>query len=147
MDWTGWILLRTLVQLEHLAVLITHFFHSFNYSFNNAVKIFVQRIYSFKQKRKIFIQWIYSFKKNENYSFKWKIDYRPDLLVLITSVGPRQQLASLPYFVPQTVHYQSLEYYQTPITIFDIILFINRFIVVINIIILNFAYLQLFNFL
>ena len=74
-------------------------------------------------------------------------DSLANLLILTNSVGPRQQLASLPYFVPQTVHYQSLEYYQTPITIFDIILFINRIIVVINIIILNFAYLQLFNFL
>ena len=52
---------------------ITQFFHSFNYSFNNAVKIFIQRIYSFKKKREKFIQRIYSFKKNENYSFKENI--------------------------------------------------------------------------
>ena len=31
---------------------ITQFFHSFNYSFNNAVKIFIQRIYSFKKSSK-----------------------------------------------------------------------------------------------
>ena len=31
---------------------ITQFFHSFNYSFNNAVKIFIQQIYSLKKSAK-----------------------------------------------------------------------------------------------
>ena len=61
--------------LHNLSIFLMNnaIFHSFNYSFNNAVKIFIQRIYSFKKKREKFIQRIYSFKKNENYSFKENI--------------------------------------------------------------------------
>ena len=78
---------------------ITHFFYSFNNSFNRTAKIFIQRIYSlkkdpklsiqrihsFKKDPKLFIQRIYSFKKNpklfiqRKYSFKWKMYYRPGL--------------------------------------------------------------------
>ena len=66
---------------------ITHFFYSFNNSFNRTAKIFIQRIYSFKKDPKLsiqrihsfkkdpklFIQRIYSFKKIQNYSFKENI--------------------------------------------------------------------------
>ena len=51
----------------------TQSFYSFNNSFNNAVKIFIQRIYSFKQNaNNSFKEFIHS-KKNENYSFKENI--------------------------------------------------------------------------
>ena len=50
---------------------ITHFFYSFNNSFNHTAKIFIQRIYSFIKNPKLFIQ--------RKYSFKWKMDYRPGL--------------------------------------------------------------------
>ena len=55
---------------------ITHFFHSFNNSFNRPAKIFIQRIYSFKKDPKLSIQRIHSFKKDPKlfiqriYSFK-----------------------------------------------------------------------------
>ena len=49
-------MLRIFFTIYSFFLRITQFFHSFNYSFNNAVKIF--------------IQWIYSFKKNAKYSFK-----------------------------------------------------------------------------
>jgi len=66
---------------------ITHFFYSFDNSFNRTAKIFIQRIYSFKKDPKLsiqrihsfkkdpklFIQRIYSFKKIQNYSFKENI--------------------------------------------------------------------------
>ena len=49
---------------------ITQFFYSFNNSFNNAIKIFIQRIYSFKQNaNNSFKEFIHS-KKIQNYLFK-----------------------------------------------------------------------------
>ena len=48
-------------------------FYSFNYSFNNAVKIFIQRIYSFKKSAKYSFNEFIHPKKNENYSFKENI--------------------------------------------------------------------------
>ena len=85
---------------QNLFIFLTNnaFFHSFNYSFNNAVKIFIQRIYSFKKNAKYsFKEFIHSNKtqiihsKNlfikkkwklfiqRKYSFKWKMEYRPGL--------------------------------------------------------------------
>ena len=46
---------------------ITHFFYSFNNSFNHTAKIFIQRIYSFKRDPKLSIQRIHSSKKYKNY--------------------------------------------------------------------------------
>ena len=50
---------------------ITHFFHSLNYSFNNEVKIFIQRIYSFKKSAKCsFNEFIHKQKKKIIHSKK-----------------------------------------------------------------------------
>ena len=49
-------MLCTFLTIYSIFLRITQFFNSFNYSFNNVVKIFIQQIYSLK--------------KNAKYSFK-----------------------------------------------------------------------------
>ena len=60
--------------LHNLSIFLMNnaIFHSFNYSFNNAVKIFIQRIYSLKKMQNIHSKNLF-IQKNENYSFKENI--------------------------------------------------------------------------
>ena len=68
---------------------ITQFFHSFNYSFNNAVKIFIQQIYSFKKNAKYsFKEFIHSTKMKIIHSKKIFIQVKNGLSPRATPGGP-----------------------------------------------------------